>query len=124
MGTIISKSISVEQEIDHFILKRKSSFGIEEVWEHLDSQGFKITPKTEKEAHSVLEDNTQIFSDEVYGYTPRQAYFSGAKFMISPTREEIDSDILIPGHRFIPFYSKEILPWDCRLIAPDGREIK
>ncbi len=117
------KSIDVDQTIENFILRRKSSFSFEEVLDHLKSQGVKISQNIESEARSVLEDNTLIFSDEVYGYTPRHAYFSGAKFMISPTQEEIASNILIPGHRFIPFCFSEILPWNCRITAPDGREI-
>jgi hypothetical protein len=42
--------------------------------------------------------------------SPSPSPFTGARFLIVPTREEIASDILIPGHRFIPFYAPAIKP--------------
>ncbi len=120
---IISKSKSVEKTIERFLLRRKKPFDLWDLLSHLESKDFRITSKIESEVRSALENSTLIFSDETDGYIPRRTWFSGAKFMICPTGKEINSDILIPGHRFMPFCSSEIFPWDSTLVAAEGRKI-
>ncbi|MDR2403534.1 MAG: plasmid pRiA4b ORF-3 family protein [Spirochaetaceae bacterium] len=64
-----------------------------------------------------------VFSRNDQVFSPRQHYFARARFIVSPTKEEIAAGILIPGHRFLPFYAPDILPWECTLLAPDGKAV-
>ena len=43
-------------------------------------------------------------------YRPAAALFNGAEFLIVPDGFEIDNNILIPGHRFVPFMHEELFP--------------
>ena len=43
-------------------------------------------------------------------YAVRAEFFRGQEFMIVPDGFEIDNNILIPGHRFVPFMPEDIFP--------------
>ncbi|MCK4565042.1 MAG: hypothetical protein KAU94_10265, partial [Verrucomicrobia bacterium] len=49
-------------------------------------------------------------------FVPRRAFFQGAQFRITPLKEEIEGGYIVPGHRFIPFVSREVFPPDARLV--------
>ncbi|MBQ6352292.1 MAG: hypothetical protein IJJ28_03380, partial [Lentisphaeria bacterium] len=40
----------------------------------------------------------------------REAFFTGRTFLITPETWEIDSGILVPGHRFVPCLDPEVFP--------------
>jgi hypothetical protein len=54
-------------------------------------------------------------------YIPRRKFFDKAEFCISPTQDEIDKGILFPGHRFHPFLSTDVLPFDV-VLKPENSE--
>ncbi|MBN1674516.1 MAG: hypothetical protein JXR37_25935 [Kiritimatiellae bacterium] len=56
-------------------------------------------------------------------YVPRQRFFHHAHFRIQPTRDEIRQGILYPGHRLLPFCSRDLFPPDCHLCLADGTEL-
>ncbi|MDR3146443.1 MAG: hypothetical protein LBU21_09205, partial [Treponema sp.] len=64
-----------------------------------------------------------VFSQDDQVFSPRRQFFAHARFIVAPTQEEITAGFLIPGHRFLPFYAPDILPWDCSLLAPDGKAV-
>jgi len=45
--------------------------------------------------------------DEDYYYFSRRGLFDKAQFCIRPTAMEIERGVLIPGHRFIPFFDRD-----------------
>ncbi|WP_372807869.1 hypothetical protein [Pontiella sp.] len=62
-------------------------------------------------------------------FFPRRMFFQGAEFRITPTPVEVEGGFLFPGHRFMPFLSRDVFPADVWLVLPDGsaphvREIK
>ena len=114
------ESTSFDEIIEGFALRRKNPFCLDDVLSHLESKGLQISPKVERRVASALRSSSFVFADGIDGYTPRHAVFTDAKFMISPTREEIDAGILIPGHRFVPFLCPEVFPWGCRLATSHG----
>ena len=48
-------------------------------------------------------------------YVNAEKLFNGAEFMIVPDGFEIDNNILIPGHRFVPFMDQELFPSEITL---------
>jgi len=68
----------------------------------------------------ILHESSLILSRDDETFFPRQSYFQGASFMVSLTPVEIEQKILIPGHRFLPFYSYELKPWECTLNRSGG----
>lgn len=49
-------------------------------------------------------------------FYPRASFFNGCSFLIRPTADELDLQVLFPGHRFIPFLSMRTLPRDATLL--------
>jgi hypothetical protein len=49
----------------------------------------------------------------------RRGLFGGARFVITPTRSELLSGILIPGHRCVPFANPSVPPQDYRFFWND-----
>ena len=48
-------------------------------------------------------------------YVNAEKLFNGAEFMIVPDALEIDNNILIPVHRFVPFMDQELFPSEITL---------
>ena len=59
---------------------------------------------------------------------PQQSYviaadlFTNAEFIIVPDAFEIENNILIPGHRFVPFMHPELFPSDITLRESGARK--
>ena len=57
-------------------------------------------------------------------FVPRRAFFQGAQFRVTPLKMEIEGGFVVPGHRFVPFISREVFPTDARLVLPDGSALR
>ena len=55
-------------------------------------------------------------------YRSAAELFNGAEFLIVPDGFEIDNNILIPGHRFVPFMDEEIFPSEIILKEAGARK--
>jgi hypothetical protein len=117
----MAKKSPLEKSVEEFILSRTGRFSFEELSESLKAQGRKKSP--EKEILDILETGGLVFSRDFNTFAPRHIFFRKARFMISPTDDEVKAKILIPGHRFIPFCSLLTNPRDCVLRLPDGTEL-
>ena len=68
------------------------------------------------------------FHEELVCAVPGEKYvsaaklFNGAEFLIVPDGFEIENNILIPGHRFVPFMSQELFPSDITLKEAGARK--
>lgn len=68
---------------------------------------------------TLLESDTDYFSDGTGTYTGRAEFFTGGEFLITPDDREIEEGILFPGHRFTAFVSPEVFPSEVTLIAAE-----
>lgn len=55
-------------------------------------------------------------------YAAAEALFDKAEFMIVPDALEIENNILIPGHRFVPFMSEDVFPSEITLKEAGSRK--
>ena len=55
-------------------------------------------------------------------YVNAEKLFNGAEFLIVPDALEIDNNILIPGHRFVPFMDQELFPSEITLKEAGARK--
>ncbi len=78
----------------------------------------------EAEAYDLVRGSSYIFeiwkTSSQMSFLPRRMFFQGAEFRIVPSREEVEGGFLFPGHRFMPFVSREVFPGDFWLVLPDG----
>ena len=55
-------------------------------------------------------------------YVNAEKLFNGAEFLSVPDALEIDNNILIPGHRFVPFMDQELFPSEITLKEAGARK--
>jgi hypothetical protein len=116
----MTKQEQLDEKIDEFISRQNSAFCLEDIAK--DPAIMKISGKSDVSREEILDllvDGFQVFSPDSRTFIPRHLYFKGARFLISPTDEEIGQDILIPGHRFLPFCDPLCYPWECSLFRAD-----
>ncbi len=87
----------------------------------LRSRGIPVRRRSEGRLVDLLHLSALVLSRDDREFIPRGAFFRGARFLLAPTAEEVHDEVLIPGHRFLPFASHEVLPWHCTLTGPDER---
>jgi hypothetical protein len=102
------------------VQRQSGPFRLDGLIRHLKNEGLQVKKKTTGRLVDILHMSSLVLSRDHEEFVPRQAFFRGARFMVVPTPEEVRDGILIPGHKFLPFSSHEILPWSCTLIRPDG----
>jgi hypothetical protein len=71
----------------------------------------------------LLRGDDRLFSGDDGSLTARFLFFKDLEFIISPTGEEASGGFLLPSHRFIPFCSSRVMPWQCVLRNGKGREV-
>jgi hypothetical protein len=123
----MTKEEQVEKAVRDFVLQQSGDFQLQDI---LDALAYPATSRKKgvpkKDIIDILDFNAVTFSRDAgrvkipETFTPRHSYFKNARFMVSPKPKEIAQGILIPGHRFIPFLSPEVKPWDCTLLTPEG----
>ena len=101
----------IETNIIDYIEQRKKNFTLEDLKKHLP----KDTKTPDRIIVDILEECELLFTIDnsktgKTEYLPRNTFFSGSSFLVSPTEDEIENGILIPGHRFIPFYNTDLFP--------------
>ncbi len=85
-----------------------------------------IAPPTriQEAVDRLLQNNKALFFDCEQGlYSLRRTFFHAGKFLVSPTADEIRDGILFPGHRFMPFVSRDVFPAACRLKLPGKKTV-
>ncbi len=76
-----------------------------------------------KGAEALLRTRDDIFLSEGKVY-PKNVFFQGAEFRLTPSRFELEKAILFPGSGFIPFASEEIFPDEFELACGNGKTVK
>lgn len=105
--------------IDEFGRLAQSEFSLEELLCHVRSRGGEAS---EEDVYDIALTSDYLFEVDSLNeiFVPRRAFFQGAQFNITPTKEEVQGGYLVPGHRLMPFVSREVFPADARIVLPDG----
>ena len=75
--------------------------------------GTKVPLKTLRQ---WLDGNPSVFKLEDDLYITKSGCFTGRQFGIKPTKYEVDHNILIVGHRCVPFIDGDIYPFEIKFI--------
>ncbi len=102
-----------------------SPFRLEEAVGWLRRAYGRRLPFKPKELAGLFRESRLTFYDgEFDRYVPRKVFFRGARFRVVPQPGEIEAGLLFPGHRLMPFYSREVFPADLVVELPDGRPLE
>ncbi|MDD2600580.1 MAG: plasmid pRiA4b ORF-3 family protein [Kiritimatiellae bacterium] len=116
------KKEEMRELIHAFVLKQSDKFYFEKLLKHARriDKGF----DDEERLYELACESEWLFEDDRYiiddCYMPRHCFFKGAEFRVTPLQEEVEGGFLIPGHRFIPFISREVFAGAVTLKLPDG----
>jgi hypothetical protein len=108
------------EKIDEFVSRQNGAFCLDDIVNNPSI--LKVGGRTgvsKEEILRLLVNGCQVFSSDSRTFIPRRLYFKNARFLICPTDEELNQGILVPGHRFLPFYDPICYPWECSLFRAD-----
>lgn len=112
----------LEELVDEFGRDAGHLFPLDKLVEHIHSKGVKASRDEIGDAAASSEYLFEVDSDF---FCPRRTFFQDAQFRITPVKEEVEGGYLIPGHRFIPFISREVFPPEAQLLLlMDGTSVK
>ncbi|MFA6172408.1 MAG: hypothetical protein WC334_07450 [Kiritimatiellales bacterium] len=105
-----------------FALKQSKTFEFERLVQYVEKrvQGDDDDDRLYEAACAsewLFGDDREMFTE---GFMPRHVFFKGAEFRVTPLDEEVEGGFLVPGHRFVPFISREVFPAEAILKLPDG----
>ncbi len=61
-------------------------------------------------AERMIAADDSFFHDDQWQCITRKTFFNGMKFLITPDEWEINTGILFPGHRFVPYITENVFP--------------
>ncbi|GHV39300.1 hypothetical protein AGMMS49546_11120 [Spirochaetia bacterium] len=106
--------------IAEILRKQRGTFSLEAIWDDdLFPDDPAFTSISAEELSLRVLKSQAVFSKDGEKFRSRQEFFKDAQFLILPTKEEVGQKILIPGHRFFPFQSTQVAPWECTLLNGD-----
>ena len=91
-----------------------STFSSKQLQQKMQKFGAKVTIKTLKQ---WLENDINVFKLNEDVYITKAGCFTGREFGIKPSKYEIDHNILIVGHRCVPFIDGDVLPFEINFVA-------
>ena len=94
-------------EIENAIMQAGDSFSAAQVVKML---GAGESEDLRRRVERFISADDEIFHDENWQCRTRKSFFNGRKFLITPDDWEINSGILFPGHRFVPYISEAVFP--------------
>ena len=94
-------------EIENAIFNAGGKFTAASVVKSLDP---KQPESLRKRVERFISSDDEIFHNSKWQCRTRKDFFTGKKFLITPDEWEINSGVLFPGHRFIPFVSEAVFP--------------
>jgi len=115
---------SLQKAVIDFVEAEEGPFVLNELLDHLKVEGLAKRSKISSRVTDILHESSLVLSGDEETFFPRRSYFRGASFLVSLTPVEIERKILIPGHRFLPFYSYELKPWECTLKSSGGAPLR
>jgi hypothetical protein len=115
----MTKEEEFEEKVAEFIRRQNGFFTLEDVLKGLAEKD----GAAKEEIHDILLSLDIVFPMDTSSFISRASYFHNAQFLVVPRNEEVIQGILIPGHRFVPFFGPEQYPWYCHLINEDQEEL-
>ncbi len=116
------KPIELEDAVHDYVSQMRTPFTTDDALP--DIIGLMTAPPSDPwtAVDEALMQSEWLFCDEMKDiYVPRCRFFQGAQFLITPQPEEIQANILIPGHRFMPFLERSVfLPEDGNVLVHDA----
>lgn len=119
---MIIDSNKLDQDINRFLKKSKTSFTADDV---IASLAYKFDSPEESEIFKSriireFDGSAELFKNKEKGeYLLKKIFFQDGEFCITPDKYEIEHGILFPGHRFAPFCAEGIFPSEVKLIELD-----
>ncbi|MDR2481539.1 MAG: plasmid pRiA4b ORF-3 family protein [Spirochaetaceae bacterium] len=94
-----------EDALYEYLLERREPFLLKDVTATVRAQDSSNFGRLSAEISRLIKENRLAFNIGSNRWITRAGCFTGSKFVINPTKDELVNGILIPGHRFIPFAS-------------------
>ncbi len=107
-------------EIESAILNAGGRFTAAQVTKALDP---KQPEALRKRVERFISADEEIFHNSKWQCRTRKDFFTGRKFLITPDEWEINSGVLFPGHRFVPFICEAVFPSTIEL-AENGKSVE
>ncbi|MGE5340750.1 MAG: plasmid pRiA4b ORF-3 family protein [Candidatus Omnitrophota bacterium] len=101
-----------EEMLNGYLEYTETPFSLDDCFKELN---VKKTPENEKDLDYLLLTSGEVVKDKDLFY-PRVSFLKDFAIRITPTDFEIDHNILIPGHRLIPFLPLVILTDESQLM--------
>jgi hypothetical protein len=111
-----------EDALYEFLKKRRESFTLEDAVSFIRLLDAPRNTYLEEEVVAHIEDRDIALPVEKDSWVSRQGFFEPLRFVISPTRSELQNGVLIPGHRCAPFANPALQSQEYRFIYR-GRRI-
>ncbi|MBE6369520.1 MAG: hypothetical protein E7056_05080 [Lentisphaerae bacterium] len=115
---------SPEDAINSLLAAQQSVITIQDILklapESADSEAAKLLTARIVRELDFHEDLIPVIPGEKY--LAAETLFNGREFLIVPDGFEIENNILIPGHRFVPFMSQELFPSEITLKEAGARK--
>ena len=92
-----------EDTLYEYLLERQEVFSLKDITSAVRAKDSSRFGRLSTEIAQLITDGRLAFSVGVNKWITRAGCFTGAQFVIRPTKDELVNGILIPGHRFLPF---------------------
>jgi len=120
IGPTASEPLSLEDAVHEYVLTMDDPFTTEQALPSiLDRMTAPPSDAWTAVDNALVNDEWVFCDDDDVIYVPKSSFFKGSQFRIVPQPEEIEANILIPGHRFMPFLDRDVFPATCQLLI-DG----
>ena len=114
----------LNQMVLSYISERNEPFSLAEIVADLPDDLDDLGPKLSRNIANSLNGNSWVFFDDIDDvYEPRHLFFNGKQFLIAPTPLELERGYIIPGHRFIAFAPRLMLPSHFSIRLDEDHEI-
>jgi hypothetical protein len=101
-----------EDTLYEYLLMQQEVFSLKEITSAVRAKDSSRFGRLSTEIAQLITDGRLAFNVGVNKWLTRAGCFTGAQFVIRPTKDELVNGILIPGHRFIPFANPMITQKD------------
>jgi hypothetical protein len=109
-------TIEQEDRLYTFLEERIEPFDVAEAVEVIVKTDPTGKYRLADEVHTFIEKRRLAFPLPNRYYQTRRGYFEQARFIIRPSRLEIQNGILIPGHRCLPFENPLLFPHEFQFL--------
>jgi hypothetical protein len=114
-------TVSQEKALYEFLDTVRGPFTLDDVVGFIRKKDSKRLTKLPAETASFIDLRNIAFKLGAKRWISRRGCFEGSSFVISPTRQELQNGILIPGHRCVPFANAALLPHEYQFFWRDSQ---